>query len=305
MKKTLLLFFFSSASLITSAQGFYTQYFDGADTSASNSIFILRDTSAGNVWQIGAPQKIIFNRASTVPNALVTDTLNNYPPNNTSSFIFQFPLQPFFFNIIAIQWMQKLDFDSADGGIIEYSIDHGNSWMNIAGDPHVYNFYGFQNPQNFDTIFTGESGFTKRDTSWKNIWLCFDGWYLSSVTDTAYFRFTMKSDSIDNGNEGWMIDNIWAAETIIHTIKKNELTDYVRIFPSPTNGIINIETKKLTEDHVIEQMTLTNMKGQVVKQYSLSQAKYTIDISDQLSGQYYLKIKTNKATNTFKVVLNK
>ncbi len=305
MKKILLLLFFATASLITSAQGFYTQYFDGADTSASNSIFIIPDTTASNVWQIGVPQKIFFNRAATFPNALVTDTLNNYPPNNTSSFIFKIPIEQFFFGILAIQWMQKLDFDSTDGGIIEYSIDHGTSWQNISGDPIVYNFYGFQNPQNFDTIFTGEVGFTKRDTSWQNIWLCFDGSYFSNVTDTGYFRFTVKTDSIDNGNEGWMIDNMWAAVTFIHTIKKNDQTDYIRIFPSPTSGIINIETQKLAEYHVIEQMTLTNTKGEIVKSYGLSPTKYFIDISDQPSGQYYLKIKTNKATKTFKVVLNK
>ena len=44
------------------------------------------DTSASNIWQIGKPQKIIFDSASTVPNAIVTDTINFYPINNISRF---------------------------------------------------------------------------------------------------------------------------------------------------------------------------------------------------------------------------
>ena len=67
---TIILFIFSCQ--ISTAQ-FFTQYFDGADTSIQNSILIETDTSVSNVWQIGHPQKIIFDSAATAPNAIVTD----------------------------------------------------------------------------------------------------------------------------------------------------------------------------------------------------------------------------------------
>ena len=43
--------------------------------------------NASNIWQIGEPSKTLFSSARSNPNALVTDTLNNYPVNDSSSFI--------------------------------------------------------------------------------------------------------------------------------------------------------------------------------------------------------------------------
>ena len=39
-----------------------------------------------NIWQIGVPHKTFFNTAYTLPNAIVTDTMNVYPVNNSSAF---------------------------------------------------------------------------------------------------------------------------------------------------------------------------------------------------------------------------
>ena len=51
------------------------------------------DTSnAGNIWQIGQPDKAIFDSAFSAPNAIVTDTVNYYPINDSSSFILMFEL---------------------------------------------------------------------------------------------------------------------------------------------------------------------------------------------------------------------
>ncbi|MFI5135825.1 MAG: hypothetical protein ACHQD9_08235 [Chitinophagales bacterium] len=44
------------------------------------------DTTAGNIWEIGRPHKIFFDSAYSLPNAIVTDTLNPYPINNFSTF---------------------------------------------------------------------------------------------------------------------------------------------------------------------------------------------------------------------------
>jgi hypothetical protein len=100
----------------SSAQPFY-QYFDGADTSLSNSIFIQLDTSSANIWQIGRPQKSLFDSAATFPNALVTDTLNYYPDSNVSRFTFK--VVPWFsWGVLALQWKQKLDMDLHHDGAL-------------------------------------------------------------------------------------------------------------------------------------------------------------------------------------------
>ena len=83
MKLTLLLF--SALFSLNSMSQDLTQYFDGADTLVYNAILIEIDTNS--VWQIGPPNKEVhFKSASTVPNVIVTDTINPYPINDTSRF---------------------------------------------------------------------------------------------------------------------------------------------------------------------------------------------------------------------------
>lgn len=302
LRFTLACLFFLTTSFLKAQ--YWTQYFDGADTNSWSSLFVEIDTTdTNNIWQIGKPQKVIFDNASTIPNVIVTDTINNYPVNDTSRFSFSM-VPPFSFGIMALQWLQKLDYDhDSDGGIIEYSTDHGTIWHNAFNDPYVYNFYGYQ-PENADTIGSGEYGFSGTDTTWRNIWLCFDYSFMS-LTDTFYFRFTSISDSVDNNKEGWMIDNFYTGITGVHTVKQEEQAEYLKIYPTPTKGIVNIEAQKLMQFHIIEKMELLNSDGRLVRTYGKSPTKFYIDISDLPNGVYYLSVTTNIKSQTFPVILNK
>jgi len=303
MKQVLLLSFFSLLFSSVSFSQYFNQYFEGADTSYNNSVIIHLDTSTSNIWQIGPPQKTIFNSASTFPNALVTDTINNYPINNVSSFTFGINKDTYNFGgIMAIQWIQKLDLDdSLDGGYIEYSLDTGNTWINVFNDPYVYNFYGF-NQQNFDTLINGDFAFSGKDTLWKDVWLCYDFSWLS-LSDTLTFRFTLKSDSIDNNREGWLIDNFNVHPTWFHTINEKEQNDYIVVYPNPSSGVINVQAKKLKDFHIIEKMTVTDLSGKIVRSYEMVPTKYKIDLHDQPNGVYFINIKTNIKEEKFKVIL--
>lgn len=304
MKKLLLSFFFLLPAIIN-AQTF-KQYFDGADTAAASSIVVDLDTSSENIWQIGPPQKTIFDSAATLPNAIVTDTINNYPMGNTSRFSFKLKSSLWgAWGILAIRWKQKLDMDTnRDGGIVEYSLDGGTNWVNAFNSPDVYNFYGFQ-PENRDTLITGEYAFSGQDTVWRDIWLCFDNSFLG-LNDSVFLRFTLQSDSLDNNREGWLIDNITAHKTFIHTIAKGPDNDqYLRVYPTVTTGVVHIEAQKLQEFHIIKSLQVMDMQGRVVKEYKNCPTKYYIDIGDLASGQYRLKVTTNKRSETFPVMLNR
>lgn len=295
-----LLFSFSGYS-----QNFLTQYFDGEDTTASSAILIHMDTSSSNVWQVGMPQKTIFHRAATLPNALVTDTVDPYPPNNVSRFQFGVSTDLLPLGILALQWMQKLDLDSSrDGGIIEFSLDSGETWQNVFNNPYVYNFYGFD-LANADTLENGEYAFSGRDTAWKNIWLCFDTYWLISQSSSIQIRFTLQSDSVDDNREGWMIDNLLANITGVHTISEKKKERYMTISPNPTKGRINITSEKLDKHHIIETMQLVDMEGKIVQEWKDSPTKFYIDIGHHPAGIYYLNVTTNIKSETFKVVLEK
>jgi hypothetical protein len=300
MKKIYLIILLLVFVVRSSTAQFYTQYFDGADTSLWNSIRIQLDTSSQNVWQIGTPQKTIFNGAATQPYAIVTDTINFYPANNTSRFIAKVWLNNWSWGIFALQWKQKLDMDASfDGGIIEYSVNNGNTWVNVFNNPYVYNFYGFQTA-NQDTLANGEFAFSGTDSIWRDIWLCFDLSWLQQFNwnDTALFRFTLLSDSVENSKEGWLIDNMLAHITIIHTVNEVEQEHYVNVYPNPANNIVHIQTQKIMEYHIIEQMELVDPLGRIVDKWTNIPTKFWFDTNKYNEGMYYLKVKTNIKSET-------
>lgn len=276
------------------------QFFDGADTLQFQSIFMQIDSNS--TWQIGRPSKIIFDTAATLPNAIITDTVNSYPNNDSSSFTFQFDNTLFLWGIAAIQWKQKLDFESGvDGGIVEYSVDSGLTWHNVMNDPFVYSFYGF-NPINQDTLANNVYAFSGTDSSWADVWLCFDASWLS-FQQSLFFRFSILSDSNDTQQEGWMIDNFINRLTVIHTLKEEEQKEYMSIHPSPTSGKVNIKMEKKSEMHIIKQINLFDNQGKLVKEWGLSPTKFTIDISEFPNGIYHLQVITNFESNTKTILL--
>ena len=288
---------------ITKAQ-FYTQYFDGADTSATHSIKVKIDTGSTNIWQVGRPRKTIFNRAASTPNVIITDTVNYYPNNNVSRFTLKSYVQ-YTNYVFALQWMQKLDMDlHHDGGTVEYSVDTAHTWHNVFNDPNVYRFMGFQ-PNNKDTLQSGEYAFSGRDTNWRNIWLCFDINWLANVTDTIYFRFTFKSDSINNNKEGWMIDNFWIQNTFIHPVKEITKKDYLNVFPNPTTGVVNVEILNIKDFKMIEHMEFINSAGKIIRRWDNISSNYWFDTSQYAEGTYLLKIKTNSKSSTFPIIVKR
>lgn len=286
-----LLFF---TTQISNAQ-FYQQYFEGTDTASNNSLLIEIAQDSSNVWQIGKPQKAIFDSAATQPYAIVTDTVNFYPINDTSRFIAKVDMNFPNWGIFALRWKQKLDFDTTfDGGTVEYSTDSGSTWVNVFNNPYVYNFYGFDT-LNVDTLLGGVKAFNGTDSTWKDIWLCFSSSWLAQFQnmDTILFRFSMVSDSINNNKEGWLIDNMLAHMTFLHTIKEIPQADYLNIYPNPTNNIVHIELEKLSQFHIIEHMELVDVLGKIVAQWDNIPTKFWFETNQYPSGQYILKIKTN------------
>lgn len=288
----------------SSGQNFY-QYFDGEDTVFQNSVNVILDTSANNIWQIGKPQKIIFDSASTFPNAIVTDTINFYPVNNVSRFRINVLDEYTSYGVFALQWNQKLDLDSNyDGALLEFSVDNGVTWENAFNNPYVYNFYGY-NEENVDTLVTGEFVFSGTDSIWRNIWFCFDLSWMDMLPDTFNFRFSLLSDSVNNNREGWLIDNFLANITQYHTVKDVVQSNYLNIYPNPTNDIIYIEAEKLMEFHIIEHMELINAQGEIVEVWNNLPTKFWFDTKIFPAGFYFLKIKTNIKTETIPLVINK
>lgn len=310
MIRTLLFLSFIAVSFVARSQPRFTQYFDGADTSVSNSVIIQPDTASSNIWQIGRPQKIIFDSAATLPNAILTDTINNYPPNNTSTFSFRINNQ-IGSSIIAIRWKQKLDMvKKHSGGYIEFTIDSGKTWKNVFHNSNVYNFYGFDTAKasasNAIDTLNGIYTLSGKDTTWKDIWLCFLGSKLGYGNDSVQLRFTFVSDTSTATAEGWMMDNFMVQNTYFHTVVKNaEEANAIKVYPTVVKDYVHITVIKTSDQQIIKHVALYDTEGKLMKTFAPNSEKYHIDVRNIPDGMYYLKVSTNRSLKTFPVFLKK
>lgn len=301
MKQTALLFVALCSGLASLAQQSYVQSFDGPQP---NSFSVTLVPSTNNTWQIGKPQKTMFNAAKSAPRVIVTDTINSYPVNDVSSFVFGIPLQNSSGNFIyALRWVQKLDLDAGlDGGIVEFSNDKV-SWQNAHNNPNSYQFYGFT-PASKVTLPSGDYAFSGRDTTWRDLWLCVKSTY-AHQNDTLYFRFSLKSDGTQTNKEGWMIDNFRFETTILHPVKEISQLDPVVVYPNITTGMVNIEMKKLRDSDGIDEIELIDESGRVVERYGKNYTKVVLDISNHKPGLYHLRVTIHNKAQLFKLVYEK
>lgn len=181
---------------------------------------IIIEPTPGNLWQIGDPDKVLFDAAFSGQKAIVTDTFNYYPVDNISSFIYVIR-NPYTQDCItALEFWHKYDTDSLnDYGIIEASYDGGNSWLVVNDTMWVppmsgyffweYDFHestGMWEPH--DLIISGRSdGWIKSSFTWQ-WWLAVDRDTIILNPDSLMVKFTFYSDSISELKEGWMIDEL-------------------------------------------------------------------------------------------------
>ncbi len=288
--------------LSSSAQAL-KQFFDGRDTLAERALLIKKDT--GSFWQIGPPQKSIFNEASTPPNALMTDTSNTYPSSDTGRFKFGINLKRFHRPgsraPVKLMWVQQIDIDKGDLGTIEFSVDTGKTWMSPFDNINVENFYGFEK-KNIDTLKDGTLGFNKVDSNWKDIWLCFKREWINQH-DSLIFRFTFFSNGTQSNREGWMIDDMVFERTAVHTVGEDAKAPYLEVFPSPTEGKLEFRLKKRRNLQKITTIKILNTKGLLVKQLSPSNIHFTTNLQENPPGLYYIKIYTTDQIETHPFIL--
>jgi len=255
--------------------------FDLNDRDTGNYFFI--DTiQLNNIWQIGTPSKTIFNSAYSTPLALVTDTLNNYPVNNGSSFSFTIYTD----DATTISFWHQINCDSlSDGGVVEYSTDGGTAWNNILTSPFTLtNFYS-----NSSTISSNSNkpGFT--GTS---------GWVHSTIYGYALnfvkFKFTFTSDSMNTNKDGWMIDDFFV-NCLGTGIKEIGANSPFHIFPNPTSDYISISSDNTAKLFLV---TVKNILGQNI----LTTDKTTIDLSHLDRGIYFVQLTTDRGNYETRVL---
>lgn len=260
------------------------------------------DTAAASLWQIGTPQKSVFNSAASLPYALVTDTLQPFPADTVSSFYLTLLKGELGgnINVIALRWLQKLDMEKGeDHGKIQLSLDGGQTFEEVFRHPAVYNFFGYSY-EHIDTLADSTLAFSGTDTLWRDIWFCL---YADEIPDTVLLKFTFSSGSNVNGRDGWLIDNFRAEPTWSHTVREMEGRQHLGVFPNPAQTALTITLKPDSGHRIIRQIQLINAFGQGVHTWDAHSASRTIDVSGFAAGYYKLRVTTDKKDLIFPVII--
>ena len=231
-----------------------------------------------NIWQVGRPHKVVFDSAYSYPNAIVTDTLNPYPVNDTSVFILKVPgISPQYgtFPIMSFAFYYQLDIDSGVKTEIDMSLDSGAHWINLYDSlPYGYTW-------NLDTPDIKHS-----TSSWTRFYL-FHNWVFTPTTpDTLLFRFTLISDSVFANKDGWIIDSVNCFYWWEGAAKQVQNNNHLTIFPNPTTTSLTIQST----NQPITSITITNLLGQTVYNQKCNSDNVQVNVSALPTGVYFVKV---------------
>jgi hypothetical protein len=275
--------------------------------------------SAQNIWQIGRPQKMIFDSAYSAPNAMITDSVNAYPANNHSFFdlyVGSFNSQLYPWNLF-FDFYHKYDTDTLkDGGYITVSWDKGQTWANIIHDTNCamccsppWSFF-VSEPNLYtdsDTLYNGELGFSGRSNGWIHTIMAWHDMPIKTIdpADTMIIRFNFISDGLDNQKEGWMIDHIRIYSVDLGgEIREHFNSDGIaNVFPNPCKDETEIS---FAEPFQNIQVDVFDMQGKLMgtEKYP-SGDRFRFKTNGLKSGAYYLKmVLDNKKEITKKVIIN-
>src|SRR5690554_608872 len=114
-------------------------------------------------------------------------------------------------------------------------------------------------------------------------------WSNATTVDQLFFVF-------DNYESGFYVDNIIIAEDGAST--GNFASSTFSVYPNPAKDVINVANSV----DAIENVTITDMNGRVVKQVVLGVNEGQINISDLSQGVYILNATSNGKSVTEKIV---
>lgn len=313
MKKLLLVIFATVAAIHSNGQIQYINVcsdcdnlfkpFDFNSPMDSTHFFFRIDTSqATNLWQLGIPDKTEFNTGLWGPKALLTDTINPYPVNASSSFEFSIlncsPATQGNCGGYAGVWMyiaSKTNSDLyLDGGTMEVS-HNGGPWMNLIMDPLASvtgNIYLIT-----DTVQSMQKpGYSGLDTNWKQINVHFLP--ADQAFDTITFRFTFTSDAIQTNKDGWMIGAVQISGLFmgINEMQNNNL---ISISPNPVSERLSIHAPGTTSHQTVQILSYT---GQILYT-NTNFIGEKIDTRQLMNGIYLLKYSDTKTVSVKRFVV--
>ena len=257
----------------------------------THEYFMYRDTLSNPncIWQVGEPNKTAFNAPFSVSNCIITDTINSYPINDTSSFIIKHEVGDGYFELAGVYPIVYLagnyyvNSDTLnDYGKIEFSPDNGLSWVLISEDTLTLQGNGNSWPNfEYNPIFTGNSN------GWKPFQISLAGYDYATFNsgDTVQYKFTFISDGIIDNLDGLMFDDLKIVDDIgggTEEFSKSSKNSY----PNPFSNQLTFKLKTSAT-----RLVINDINGKVIYNSSVdNQTKIEINTAHFKSGMYFYEL---------------
>ncbi len=275
----LLLLSFCGIAQLKTTSTFY-ENFDGNNNGWPNEYHeIIIDTISNptNIWQIGKATKRTFQSTN---NVIVTDTINDYKKNDTSSFIIKQVAAwldyttPVFFSLRG-KYATHMDGPGSDFGMMHLSLNNGQTWRRI--DDTISNI----NMSSNAPVLKGNSN------GWKYFFLDFFSYAMADSLqrgDTILIKITFISDGIGNNKDGLMFDDFQMDDYFESSVSDINSSNPLSISPNPSSsGIFNIS---YPYNFVQGTITIFDVFGRKLKQTTLQKQ---IDLQELPAGMYFYK----------------
>ena len=292
--------------MTTNGQIIQKQIWFDLNDSADREYFIIDTSQANNIWQYAKVNKPGFAQLNSI--ALTTDSIADYPTNDTSSFIFKiqfisFPSQMYSeLHSLGITLHHKFETDSAKDGLqLEFYNVSSHKWE-LANHMMGSVFWLVKN--NDSTYNWDDDLLTGTALQFHNSRLAYGEPGVKSSIDSLLLRFTFCSDSIDNHKAGWLIDSIMIEANMFssggfHECKLAQ-NDYLS-FIDGSYLIIN----SLLQENKYSDFTLFDMLGREIIVDEIHYGVNSFDVSKLPSGYYIVKAKNQAGVYTKKLFIGK
>jgi hypothetical protein len=276
---------------------FYDQDFD--DTLRFNLSIDTTD-GHGGLWQIGAPQKTVFNAAMSPPNVIVTDTLQPYPPNDTSRFTIT--------NLAQYGWLFPhtamlagyfwIDAGAGDFGMIEISFDQGNNWVDLLNDPVVANYL---QGAVFPPTLTGSSGgwqYFEMNLANLHYYALDELGITIEENDSIQYRFSFISDDVDDPHDGLMYDNLHFEDWVEAIPEFQASTFHSQVMPNPVTDELSVVYETTGVDAPI--LIVCDARGaRCLESGQLAAHRASVDVSILGPGMYSYELRSENGMRSF------
>lgn len=283
---------FSVLPIITSLP-----YCNDFEQASSFLNFDTKISSPDTNWIYGSPNKPVINSSYSGTYSWYTSNDNYYPQQDQFLFTNEFFVNKNQCYELSF-WHQFYTEFNFDGGMLEYTIDLGNTWLTL-GSLNDSNWYNTPHIQSLDAVHPGWSGLS-------------NGW--EKVTNTVQFfdstkvqfRFRFATSSILHF-EGWAIDDFCfepLAGSCSFIGQEEEFDDKssLSLFPNPIENELNIIVQGNL--HGNARLKIVNSLGKVI--YSSIRGiqpkeRFSIPTDQYSKGIYILVIEFDSGENVSKV----